>query len=455
MTQDMTTGKPFVRIWQFAIPVLLGLLLQQVYSLVDTAIVGHALGVMALGGVGATGSVNFLVLGFCSGLCTGMAIPLAQAFGAGEYRQLRRYVAGCVWLGLAMSALLLALTLPLCRTLLTAMGTPKEQMSYAFDYIFIIFIGIPATMLYNMSACILRALGDSRSPVWFLAAASVINIVLDLFTVCVLDMGVAGAAIATVISQLVSGLLCVRYMKKHFAVLNMCTEDWRTQQPELLRLLGMGVPVGLQFSITAIGSVLLQSAVNSLGAVCVSGVAVAGKIYSLLTCPFDALAMAATNFTGQNLGAGKYSRIRQGTYACLLLGIIYCGLYILIAQFATPYLALLFMNAEDLQPVLPYTQQLSLAYAWATPLLLVVNVFRLSIQGMGYSRLSLISGLMEMLARTVVSLWAVPQFGFDAACLASPLAWVLADCFLIPAFYGCLNARQKQALRIRQELPVE
>lgn len=455
MTQDMTTGKPFVRIWQFAIPVLLGLLLQQVYSLVDTAIVGHALGVMALGGVGATGSVNFLVLGFCSGLCTGMAIPLAQAFGAGEYRQLRRYVAGCVWLGLAMSALLLALTLPLCRALLTAMGTPKEQMSYAFDYIFIIFIGIPATMLYNMSACILRALGDSRSPVWFLAAASVINIVLDLFTVCVLDMGVAGAAIATVISQLVSGLLCVRYMKKHFTVLNMCTEDWRTQRPELLRLLGMGVPVGLQFSITAIGSVLLQSAVNSLGAVCVSGVAVAGKIYSLLTCPFDALAMAATNFTGQNLGAGKYSRIRQGTYACLLLGIIYCGLYILIAQFATPYLALLFMNAEDLQPVLPYTQQLSLAYAWATPLLLVVNVFRLSIQGMGYSRLSLISGLMEMLARTVVSLWAVPQFGFDAACLASPLAWVLADCFLIPAFYGCLNARQKQALRIRQELPIE
>ena len=222
-----------------------------------------------------------------------------------------------------------------------------------------------------------------------------------------------------------------------------------------MRLLGMGVPVGLQFSITAIGSVILQSAVNSLGAVCVSGVAVAGKIYTLLACPFDALAMAATNFTGQNLGAGKYDRIKQGTYACMFIGILYCVLFVLIAQFGTRYLALLFMNADEAASVMDYTQQLSVAFAYATPLLLAVNVLRLSIQGMGYSRLSLISGLLEMLARTVVSLWAVPAFGFDAACLASPFAWLLADCFLIPAFYGCLNARRRQAARVRQELPSE
>ena len=454
MTQDLTVGKPLARIWQFTVPVLFGLLLQQVYSLVDTAIVGHALGVMALGGVGATGSVNFLVIGFCSGLCTGMAIPLAQTFGAGEYRQLRRYVGGCVWLGLVMSALLLAVTLPATRGLLRIMGTPEEQMDYAFDYIFIIFAGIPTTILYNMGACVLRALGDSKSPVWFLAAASVINIALDLLTVCVLGMGVAGAAVATVVSQLGSGLLCVWYIKKRFPVLHMETDDWKTSRQETLRLLGMGVPVGLQFSITAIGSVLLQSAVNSLGAVCVSGVAVAGKIYSLLACPFDALAMAATNFTGQNLGAGKYDRIKQGTYACMLIGIIYCVLFVLVAQFGTRYLALLFMNAKEAASVMAYTQQISVAYAYATPLLLGVNVLRLSIQGMGYSRLSLISGLLEMLARTVVSLWAVPAFGFDAACLASPLAWLLADCFLVPGFYGCLNARRRQAARVRKELPV-
>ena len=236
MTQDLTVGKPLLRVWQFAVPVLFGLLLQQVYSLVDTAIVGHALGVMALGGVGATGSVNFLVLGFCGGLCTGMAIPLAQSFGAGEYHQLRRYVAGCVWLGLIMSALLLAVTLPATRGLLRLMGTPAEQMDYAFDYIFIIFVGIPTTILYNMGACVLRALGDSKSPVWFLAAASAINIVLDLLTVCVLGMGVAGAAIATVVSQLGSGLLCVAYLKKRFPILHMEKDDWKTSRPEAMLL---------------------------------------------------------------------------------------------------------------------------------------------------------------------------------------------------------------------------
>ena len=443
MTQDLTVGKPLLRVWQFAVPVLFGLLLQQVYSLVDTAIVGHALGVLALGGVGATGSVNFLVLGFCGGLCTGMAIPLAQSFGAGEYHQLRRYVAGCVWLGLIMSAVLLAVTLPATRGLLRLMGTPAEQMDYAFDYIFIIFVGIPTTILYNMGACVLRALGDSKSPVWFLAAASAINIVLDLLTVCVLGMGVAGAAIATVVSQLGSGLLCVAYLKKRFPILHMEKDDWKTSRPEAMRLLGMGVPVGLQFSITAIGSVILQSAVNSLGAVCVSGVAVAGKIYTLLACPFDALAMAATNFTGQNLGAGKYDRIKQGTYACMFIGILYCVLFVLIAQFGTRYLALLFMNADEAASVMDYTQQLSVAFAYATPLLLAVNVLRLSIQGMGYSSIAILAGVMEMFGRAGVAA-LVGIWGFNAACFAGPAAWILADSFLIPAYYHFLKIEKKR-----------
>ena len=254
MTHDLTSGKPLKMVLQFTIPVLLGLLLQQVYSVVDTAIVGHALGVMALGGVGATSSVNYLVIGFCTGLCTGMAIPVAQAFGANDVRQLRRYIGNCVWLCVIVSAALLALTLPACRLLLTAMGTPEEEMSYAFDYIFVIFIGIPAIILYNMGACVLRALGDSRSPVWFLAIASLINIVLDLLTVCVLDWGVRGAAVATVVSQAVSGVLCVWYMRRCFPVLRMEKDDWQLRRREASRLLGMGVPVGLQCSITAIGS---------------------------------------------------------------------------------------------------------------------------------------------------------------------------------------------------------
>ena len=455
MTHDLTSGKPLKTVLQFTIPVLLGLLLQQVYSVVDTAIVGHALGVMALGGVGATSSVNYLVIGFCTGLCTGMAIPVAQAFGANDVRQLRRYIGNCVWLCVIVSAALLALTLPACRLLLTAMGTPEEEMSYAFDYIFVIFIGIPAIILYNMGACVLRALGDSRSPVWFLAIASLINIVLDLLTVCVLDWGVRGAAVATVVSQAVSGVLCVWYMRRRFPVLQMEKDDWRLRSREASRLLGMGVPVGLQCSITAIGSVILQTAVNSLGAICVAGVAAATKLFQLFCCPYDALAMAATNFVGQNLGAGKYDRIRQGIFACCLLGVVYCAVHFLLAQFGTPYAILLFIRPEEAEAVLPFAWKMCRMDAYFGLFLMLVNVLRLSIQGMGYSRLSLLSGVLEMVARIFISVWAVPQFGFAAACMANPLAWVLANCFLIPGVFKCLEARRRQAERVRRELPTE
>ena len=455
MTHDLTSGKPLKMVLQFTIPVLLGLLLQQVYSVVDTAIVGHALGVMALGGVGATSSVNYLVIGFCTGLCTGMAIPVAQAFGANDVRQLRRYIGNCVWLCVIVSAALLALTLPACRLLLTAMGTPEEELSYAFDYIFVIFIGIPAVILYNMGACVLRALGDSRSPVWFLAIASLINIVLDLLTVCVLDWGVRGAAVATVVSQAVSGVLCVWYMRRRFPVLRMEKDDWQLRRREASRLLGMGVPVGLQCSITAIGSVILQTAVNSLGAICVAGVAAATKLFQLFCCPYDALAMAATNFVGQNLGAGKYDRIRQGIFACCLLGVIYCAVHFLLAQFGTPYAILLFIRPEEAEAVLPFAWKMCRMDAYFGLFLMLVNVLRLSIQGMGYSRLSLLSGVLEMVARIFISVWAVPQFGFAAACMANPLAWVLANCFLIPGVFKCLEARRRQAERVRRELPTE
>ena len=455
MTHDLTSGKPLKMVLQFTIPVLLGLLLQQVYSVVDTAIVGHALGVMALGGVGATSSVNYLVIGFCTGLCTGMAIPVAQAFGANDVRQLRRYIGNCVWLCVIVSAVLLALTLPACRLLLTAMGTPEEEMSYAFDYIFVIFIGIPAIILYNMGACVLRALGDSRSPVWFLAIASLINIVLDLLMVCVLDWGVRGAAVATVVSQAVSGVLCVWYMRRRFPVLRMEKDDWQLRRREASRLLGMGVPVGLQCSITAIGSVILQTAVNSLGAICVAGVAAATKLFQLFCCPYDALAMAATNFVGQNLGAGKYDRIRQGIFACCLLGVVYCAVHFLLAQFGTPYAILLFIRPEEAEAVLPFAWKMCRMDAYFGLFLMLVNVLRLSIQGMGYSRLSLLSGVLEMVARIFISVWAVPQFGFAAACMANPLAWVLANCFLIPGVFKCLEARRRQAERVRRELPTE
>ena len=455
MTRDLTTGSPTKVILQFAIPVLFGLLLQQVYSLVDTAIVGHALGVMALGGVGSTGSLNFLVIGFCNGLCTGMAIPIAQAFGANNRKELRILTGNCIWLCVLVSAALLLLTLPSCHWMLRVTGTPEEQFSYAYSYIFIIFAGIPTTLLYNMSACILRALGDSKTPVWFLALASAINIALDLLFVYPLQMGVAGAAVATVISQAVSGLLCVLFMAKRFEILRMNADERRLRRPQAMRLLGMGLPVGLQFSITAVGSVLLQSSVNSLGAIPVSGAATAGKLFQLLACPYDTLAMAASNFAGQNLGAGKFDRIRRGVWTCMALGMIYCVTHILLVQFGCEYAVLLFMSREESGAVLPYTLQMCRIVSYFGPLLLGVNVFRLSIQGMGFSRLALFAGILEMIARVIMAVWGVPALGFTGACLAGPLAWVLADAFLVPACFACIRKRERQALDARKELATE
>ena len=342
MTQDLTQGRPLGMVWRFALPVLLGLMLQQVYSLVDTMIVGHALGVMALGGVGATGSVNFLVIGFCSGLCTGMTIPLAQAFGAGDHAQLRRYVAGCVWIGAFVSLAMLGLTLPLCRSLLTWMSTPAEQMDYAFDYIFIIFLGIPATILYNLCACVLRALGDSRSPVWFLAIASGINIVLDLLTVCVLGMGVGGAAFATVISQAVSAFLGLRKLMKATESYRLIPRKIRFNGRMLQKVLYIGIPSGLQNAVIALANVVVQTNINDFGALAQAGCGAYSKIEGFGFLPITSFTLALTTFIGQNLGAQEYERAKKGArfglIACVSIAeaiglAIYAFIPALIAMF--------------------------------------------------------------------------------------------------------------------------
>ena len=347
MTQDLTVGKPLLRVWQFAVPVLFGLLLQQVYSLVDTAIVGHALGVMALGGVGATGSVNFLVIGFCSGLCTGMAIPLAQAFGAGDYRQLRRYVAGCVWLGIAMSALLLALTLPTTRALLKLMGTPEEQMGYAYDYIFIIFIGIPATILYNMGACVLRSLGDSKSPVWFLAIASVINIVLDLLFIGAFHWGVWAAAVATTISQAVSMILCMIHLMKKGTIYQVELKKLRIDREMLGQIVRYGLPSGVQNSVIGFANVIVQSNINSFGKVAMAAYGAYSKLEGFAFLPVTSFTMALTTFVGQNLGAGLHDRAKKGSRFGIIASVVIAEIIGVTMYLLAPQLVALFSPTPE------------------------------------------------------------------------------------------------------------
>ena len=446
MTKDLTTGKPLKLIFDFLIPVWLGMLLQQVYSMVDTAIVGRTLGVLALGGVGATGSLNFMVIGFCNGLCSGLAIPMAQSFGAGDDRQLRRYMTNAVLLAAVMAVVMLSVILPCTRGILTLMNTTKEQFAFAYSYIFVIFCGIPSTILYNLTAGILRALGDSKTPVRFLALSSILNVVLDLVFILVFRMGVVGAALATVLSQLISGIACLLHMGKHFSILHTKREEWQPQKRELLTLFGQGVPMGLQFSITAIGSVMLTAAVNSLGPLYVSAVASSNKIKNVFMCFYTAIGSTASSFAGQNLGAKKFDRIRQGVRCCLLLATCYCILHVLAVGFGNRYFLLLFLKAEEAAQISHLVWQHSFTFAVGCFFLQFIETFRLSIQGMGFTKLALIAGMLEMLARAVCAFWGVPEFGYPAACLAAPSAWVAASIFLIPAFYVCLRKRRREAL---------
>ena len=434
MEKDMTQGNPMRLILGFAVPLLLGLLFQQFYSMVDTVIVGHYLGVDALAAVGATGSVNFLIIGFCMGVCNGFAIPIAQEFGAKHERILRKYVANCVWLSVIFSVVTTVAVVLLCRPILQTMRTPDNIIEDAYLYIVIIFAGIPVVFLYNMTAAVLRSLGDSRTPVIFLVMAAVLNIFLDLLLIIVIPLGVAGAAIATVVAQAIAGLGCLIYMCRKFTILKMTGDEWKWDRKCAGKLCGMGIPMGLQYSITAIGSVILQSAVNSIGSDAVAAVTAANKLAMLIVCPFDAMGSTMATYGGQNVGAGRLDRVDQGLKACSLLGLFYSLFAVLIVYTVGDKMLLLFLEQNETFILGNADIYLRISAVFYFPLALV-NIVRFLIQGMGFSKLAVFAGAFEMVARGLAGFVLVPHFGFAAVCYANPLAWIFADIFLIPAFF--------------------
>lgn len=442
MEKDMTKGSPMRLILGFAVPLLFGLLFQQFYSMVDTIIVGHYLGVEALAAVGATGSVNFLIIGFCMGVCNGFALPIAQEFGAGNAPRLRQFVANSVWLSVIFAAVMTVVVSLLCRPILQLMRTPENIIDGAYSYIIVIFIGIPVVFLYNVTASIIRSLGDSKTPVIFLVMAAVLNIFLDLLLIIVIPMGVAGAAVATVVSQAIAGVCCLLYMYRKFEILHLSKEEWKWNSDCVGRLCNMGIPMGLQYSITAIGSVILQSAVNGIGSDAVAAVTAGSKLSMLMMCPFDAMGSTMATYGGQNVGAGDLDRVGKGLKSCTLLGLLYSLLAIGIVFLGGKYMLLLFLDADE-------TVILANAYAFVQtnvffyfPLALV-NIVRFLIQGMGFSKLAVFAGAFEMLARGLAGFVLVPFFGFPAVCFANPLAWIFADIFLIPAYFHVRKRLQK------------
>lgn len=445
--RDMTKGNVFNIILGFAIPLLLGMLFQQFYSMVDTIIVGKYLGVSALASVGSTGSINFMIIGFCMGVCNGFAIPVAQKFGAGNFKKLRKYVFNSGFLAIVFSVVMTLIVCVFCRQILIAMRTPEDIIQGAYSYIYVIFLGIPATYLYNLLSGIIRSLGDSKTPLFFLIISSIINIILDLFLIIYMHMGVAGAAWATVIAQAVSGILCLIYMRKKYSVLKFESDELKIDGYCIRRLCYMGIPMGLQYSITAIGSVILQAAVNGLGSIIVAAVTAAGKISMFLCCPFDALGSTMATYTGQNIGAGKLERISEGIKKSMIIGSVYSIVALMISVFFGKSLALLFVNENEIEILAKVSENLIIVAVFYIPLC-IVNVVRFTIQGMGYSTFAILAGVCEMIARALCGFILVPIFGYVAVCLASPVAWIFADAFLIPAYKYVIN-KSKCEMKIK------
>lgn len=431
--KDLTTGKPMRLVVGFALPLFVGVLFQQLYSFVDTAVVGRFLGADKLGAVGATASVNFLIVGFCLGICSGFAVPVAQRFGAGDHSEMRRFVMNAIYMIGVIGLLLGVTTALLCPQILTLMRTPENFIHDSVAYIRIIFAAIPITMVYNMAAGILRSLGDSKTPVVFLVIAALINVALDLLFILKFNMGVAGAAWATAISQLISGIGCVWVLVKRFPLLRPEQDEKRVSKKHMKVLVGMGFPMGLQFSITAVGAVVLQGAVNGISDEAVSAIAAGSKLSSLFSCVYDALAMTMTTFAGQNLGAGKPERIGKGLLATGILGTAWSLAAMAVLWTLGPVFTGLFVDPAEQEVTELTCLMLRINSAFYIPLLLV-NIVRLSIQGMGFTPVAMIAGATEMVSRALVALFLVPAAGFEGACYASPVAWVAADLFLIPCY---------------------
>lgn len=444
-TRDMTVGSPIKLIFGFFLPLLFGLLFQQLYNAVDTMVVGRFLGVSALAGVGATGALNFLILGFCTGTCAGFAIPVAQKFGEHDFAGLKRYAVNAIMISVMFSLVVGTIVSCLCRTFLEWMGTPANIIDDAFAYLFVIFLGIPVVMLYNVLFGIIRSMGDSRTPVLYLIIASLINVALDLLFILVFHTGVGGAAIATVVSQAVSALLCINYIR-HSQVLIVTKQDWKLDGQCCKQLLGMGLPMGLQYSITAIGSILLQTGINGLGSHAVAAVSTGNKVTQVICCPLDALGTTVATYGGQNIGAKKLDRISKGMVSCLLFGTLYSIVAYFIIRYLGPTLLSLFIGPEETS-VIEQAQYFIVRWVTFCIPLMMVYVFRFMIQGLGFSKLAVFAGVFEMLARGLISLFWIPAAGFEAVCYASPVAWIAADVFLIPAYLGVMK-------KLRRDLSV-
>lgn len=436
--RDMTVGSPARNILYFALPLVLGYVLQHLYQVVDAAIVGRWVGVEGLAAVGASSSIMFLFLGFCNGACAGFSVPVAQAFGAKEYSLMRQYVANAIRIGIWISVLLTIPICVLCSPILRLVNVPDDIFHQAWIYLMLQFLGIPLAIAYNLLAGFIRSLGNSKEPFYFLLVSSATNIILDLIFVIVFKWGVFGAGFATLISQVVSVSLCYSFIIRQMKMLIPVGEERRYDSDHVTHLLNNGIPMGLQFSITGIGVIMLQSANNALGTMYVAAFTASMRVKYVFTTVFENIGVAMATYCGQNIGARRLDRVKSGLKAATGIMLVYFVItFAVIFPFSDEMMAL-FVDPSQRQ-IIDLASQYMRISNYFYPVLGMLTIFRYSIQGLGYSTLSLMSGVMEMLARCAVSIWMVPAMGFMGVCLGDPAAWCAADLFLFPAMYFLLR----------------
>ena len=435
MTKSMTKGRPMLLMLQFALPIFIGNLFQQLYNVVDTIIVGRLLGVNALAAVGSTGSLNFAVLGIALGMTSGFGVMMSQSFGAGDEDRLRRYVAMSVRLSTLIALGMTVILLFANGAILRLMNSPSEIYEDTRSYMAVIYGGLLAAFLYNFLAAVARALGDSKTPLIFLIVSSIMNIVLDYIMIAVIHLGVAGAAYATVISQAMSGILCFFYIRKKYSILHLKKEDWDFRARYAADLLKMGIPMALQFSITALGTMIVQTALNLLGPVYIAGFSAANKVQNVVTQVFPAIGLTVATFTGQNLGAGRMDRVRQGVRDGLLIVVVAAGICMILICFGGDLLIRLFVSGdENTQELIAAARQLFHICLWFYVPLGTIFVFRNVLQGMGYGFIPMMGGVFELFARGFGTYFLADAFGYRGICFTDPLAWLAALIPLIPYY---------------------
>lgn len=456
MTNDLTAGKPLRNIILFTIPIFIGNVFQQLYSMVDAIIVGQTINNDALAGVGATGAISFLIIGFVQGLTAGFAVKTSQLFGAKDEEGVRRSIASSILLGAVLTVVLTAVSVVTTMPLLKLMQTPDDIIGYSYDYIVTIYWGLIATVFYNLGSSVLRAIGDSRTPLVFLIVAAVLNVGLDFLFIVAFKMGVAGAGWATVLSQGVSAIGCFAFLFARFKRFRIRGKHFANPLMFYWQHMAIGLPMALQFSITSIGMMVQQTALNKLGSVAVTAYTAASKIDNLATQSLYALGSTVATYCGQNYGAGQFSNIRKGVRYSMAIGVV-CALVGLafVTLGAEPMTKLFSSDVTD--EIMDMSKQYLLWQGGFYIFLAIIFVYRDALQGIGRSALTMVGGMLEVAGRVVASLVFAKHFGFAGICASNPTAWVFVDIFLVVAYvvilHRILKKRRQLGLADGEKLP--